>query len=64
VDRWCAAKRVARGATMTLAQAWALSQRWYGDRLAPDFRRPTIDEAHAIFASVGLTGSFWDLNRP
>jgi len=49
---------------MTIPQTWALAQRWYGDRLAPDFRRPTIDEAHAIFASVGLTGSFWDLRRP
>jgi hypothetical protein len=48
---------------MTIPQAWALSQRWYGDRLAPDFRRPTIDEAHAIFANVGLTGSFWDLRK-
>ena len=46
---------------MTIPQAWALSQQWYGNRLSPDFRRPTIDEAHAIFANVGLTGSFWDL---
>jgi hypothetical protein len=55
---------VARGATMTIPQAWELSQRWYGDRLSPDFRRPTIDEAHAIFARVGLTGSFWNLRSP
>jgi hypothetical protein len=46
---------------MTIAQAWMLSQAWYGRRLDPGFLRPTIDEAHAIFASVGLTGSFWDL---
>jgi hypothetical protein len=55
---------VSRGAAMTIPQAWALSQQWYGNRLAPDFRRPTIDEAHAIFANVGLTGSFWDLRLP
>lgn len=46
---------------MTIAQAWALSQQWYGNRLAPDFRRPTIAEAQAIFASIGLTGPFWRL---
>ena len=46
---------------MTIAQAWDLSQKWYGNRLEPDFRRPTADEAHAIFASVGLTGAFWQL---
>jgi hypothetical protein len=47
---------------MTIPQAWELSQKWYGDRLEPDFRRPTVDEAHAIFASVGLTGAFWRLS--
>jgi hypothetical protein len=46
---------------MTLDQAWDLSQRWYGNRLAADFRRPTRDEAADIFERVGLTGSFWRL---
>jgi hypothetical protein len=50
-----------RGAIMMLPQAWDLSQKWYGNRLAPDFRRPTKEEAQAIFASVGLTGHFWRL---
>jgi len=61
VKRWCAARGVARGALMTLDQAWDLSRKWYGNRLAADFRRPTRDEALAIFASVGLTGEFWRL---
>jgi hypothetical protein len=52
---------VDRGAVMTIAQAWDLSRRWYGTRLDPDFRRPTADQARAIFASVGLTGPFWAL---
>jgi hypothetical protein len=46
---------------MSIAQAWDLSVTWYGNRLAPDFRRPTVEEARAIFASVGLTGDFWKL---
>jgi hypothetical protein len=46
---------------MTIPQAWELSQKWYGTRLEPDFRRPTVAEAHAIFESVGLTGPFWRL---
>jgi len=46
---------------MTVAQAWELSQKWYGTRLEPDFRRATQDEAQAIFESVGLTGYFWRL---
>ena len=47
---------------MTIGQAWDLSQRWYGNRLDADFRRPTVDEAQAIFAAVGLTGVFWNLD--
>jgi hypothetical protein len=46
---------------MSLAQAWSLSQKWYGNRLSPDFRRPTAAEANDIFTSVGLTGPFWRL---
>jgi hypothetical protein len=46
---------------ITLPQAWDLSQKWYGHRLDADFRRPTADQAHAIFASVGLTGPFWTM---
>jgi hypothetical protein len=61
VGRWCAVRNLARGALMTLPQAWELSRQWYGDRLSPDFRRPTVDQAHGIFANVGLTGAFWTL---
>ena len=46
---------------MTIEQAWTLSQKWYGSRLTHDFRRPTVDETQAIFASVGLNGQFWNL---
>jgi hypothetical protein len=53
---------VTRGAVVTIAQAWELAQKWYGNRLERDFRRPTVDEAHAIFESVGLSGPFWRLS--
>jgi hypothetical protein len=59
--RWCNARNVERGATMTIQQAWSLSQRWYGGRLDADFRRPSAEEANRIFESVGLTGDFWKL---
>ena len=38
---------------MTIAQAWDPSTKWRGTRLDPDFRRPTVEEARAIFAGVG-----------
>ena len=41
-------------------QAWRLAKAWFdADRGAPDWRRPAVDEVESLFASLGLTGSFW-----
>ncbi len=59
VDAWCAATGEPRGETVPLAQVWELARAWYGDRLAPDFRGRTAEQAEQIFQSVGLTSTFW-----
>jgi hypothetical protein len=61
VDRWCTVRRVPRGASFDLEQAWRLGQAWYADKLSPDWRRANPAEAEAAFASIGLTGDFWRL---
>ena len=61
VDRWCAARDIPRGATMTPAQCWALARGWYADKLDPAWRRKTLDEAEVTLAAIGLTGPFWSL---
>jgi Alkylmercury lyase len=61
VDRWCTQWRLPRGATLTVEQLWRLADAWYADRLAPNWRRKTIDEAHAIFRSLGLDSEAWQL---
>ena len=61
VEAWCEARRLARGATFTLEQAWRLGRAWYADKLSPDWQRATAEEAEAVFASIGLTGDFWRL---
>lgn len=50
-----------RGALLTLEQTWALARLWYADRLSPEWRRRTVQETAAAFASLGLTGDFWSL---
>jgi hypothetical protein len=40
---------------------WALSQRWYGDRLARSFTPRSIAAAQQMLEDVGLTSSFWQL---
>ena len=62
VDRWCRARGIERGAVFTLEQAWGLARAWYADRLSPDWRRRSAEEAEAIFAELGLGGDFWRLS--
>jgi hypothetical protein len=38
-----------------------LADRWYGNRLDPDWRPRTLAESQAILDAVGLTGEFWRL---
>jgi hypothetical protein len=61
IERWCTAWRLPRGATLTVEQTWKLADAWYRDRLSSHWRRRTVDEAHALFSSLGLTSDFWQL---
>jgi hypothetical protein len=62
VDRWCDSWNLSRGALLTPLAAWDLARAWYGpDRREPDWRRRNLDETRALFASLGLTGDFWEL---
>lgn len=63
VDRWCRQWNHRRGGILSLNQGWRLAQAWYGDRLSPDWRPKTVDEAQALFAEIGLRGPFWRLKR-
>ena len=51
-----------RGAVLTLEQTWALARLWYSDRMDPAWRRRSPADAMLAFASLGLTGEFWDLS--
>jgi hypothetical protein len=49
---------------MTLEQMWALASAWYGpNRGDPDWQRPTVEGAEALFERIGLTGPFWKLGH-
>ena len=61
IEKWCSAWRLPRGAVLSLEQAWTLADSWYRDRLSPDWRRRTLDEAHELFRSLALTSEFWRL---
>ena len=61
IERWRDTRDLPRGGTMTLEQCWKLAHAWYADKLAPDWRRKTLEEAEAVFAEIGLSGPFWQL---
>ena len=63
VERWCELRELPRGALLPLDTCWRLAEAWYSNRLAPDWRRRTPEEAEALFAEFGLEGDFWRL-RP
>ena len=58
---WLDERDMKRGATMTIEQQWQLADAWYSNRLDPEWRRRTPEEAQAVFESCGLTGKFWKL---
>lgn len=61
IDRWCAARGLTQGGTMTPEQCWRLADAWYRNRMEPSYERRTAAEAQAVFATIGLTGPFWEL---
>jgi hypothetical protein len=62
-DRWLEQRGLPHGATFSLEQLWGMAHAWYANRLAPDWRRRTPEEAEALFAELGLEGDFWRLRR-
>jgi len=46
---------------LSVQTAWELALVWYNDRLSPDWRRRTTEEAETLFRGLGLTGDFWAL---
>jgi hypothetical protein len=60
VNHWCESKQLPRRPLVNLEQLWELAVIWYGNRLTAESRRPAADEMASVFASIGLTGPFWD----
>ena len=59
VARWLEMRGYEGGATITAGKLCELAHAWWGNRLAPDWRPRSADEAQRILDSLGLTGRFW-----
>jgi hypothetical protein len=60
-DEWLGARSLDHGVTLSVEQQWALARVWYSNRMEPDWRRRTPEEAERVFGDLGLTGEFWRL---
>jgi hypothetical protein len=61
-ERWCGLWRHPYCGPLSIDLGWRLAQAWHGpDRRNPAWRRKTLEETEALFASLGLTGPFWVL---
>jgi hypothetical protein len=63
VDRWREQRCVPEGAVFDPEQMCRVADAWYRERLAPDWKRKTAEEAQRLFDEVGLTGPFWRLQQ-
>jgi len=61
IDDWRSENPASLDAALTIEQTHALSVPLYRDRLKLEYVRPSKDELVAHFASLGLTGPFWNL---
>lgn len=59
IGRWCKQWNQPRGEAFSSETGWKLAQAWFEGRVKQ--QRRTIDEAHALFADLGLTSDFWKL---
>ena len=61
VARWRERARPPASTVLSLEQGARLAHAWYGNKLAPDWRRHTVEEAEALFAELGLDPELWRL---
>ena len=61
LNQWLVEKKAERGAVLAIPQLWELSQRWYQDRLSPEYHGRTMEQVQDIFKEAGLTSEFWSL---
>jgi hypothetical protein len=59
LNQWLTAKHAERGEVLSIPGLWDLSQRWYHNRMSPEYHGRTIEQVQEIFKEVGLTSEFW-----
>ena len=59
LEKWLDSNDAQRGAVLSIPTLWELSQRWYHNRMSPDYHGRTTEQVQEIFKATGLTSEFW-----
>jgi len=59
LNEWLASRQLERGAVLSISKLWELSQRWYHNRMSPEYHGRNMEQVQEIFKEVGLTSGFW-----
>lgn len=59
LDEWLMSHQMERGAVLSIQKLWELSQRWYHNRMSPEYHGRNMEQIQEIFKEVGLTSEFW-----
>jgi hypothetical protein len=59
LDTWLDSQHAQPGAVLSIPALWDLSQRWYHNRLSPDYHGRSPEQVQEIFREAGLTSEFW-----
>ncbi len=57
--QWCSQSGEPLGEVLPLEQVWKLARAWYDNRLSPDYRGRSVEQAVALFEGLGLRSGFW-----
>ena len=60
LNEWLASNNAKRGAVLSIPRIWELSQRWYHNRMSPNYHGRTMEQVQEVFREVGLTSNFWN----
>jgi len=52
LQEWLTSSHGERGAVLSIPQVWDLSQRWYANRMSPDYHVRTVEQVLQIFKEV------------
>jgi hypothetical protein len=61
LNEWLTTHQYQSGHIFTIPQLWELSQRWYRDRMSPEFHGRTLEQVQEIFHEFELTSGFWQI---